>query len=139
MRKTETVVISADGRDKGKTFILTEMPALRAERWALRALMALAKSGAQMPEGMERGGMAAIAVAGLRALQNIEFDEAQVLLDEMIDCIEIMPDPRKNPGFKRELVRNMAEGDDIEEIATIFTLRQKVFELHTSFFTPVRP
>lgn len=36
-RKVEQVVIEAEGREQGKTFILTEMPAIVAERWATQA------------------------------------------------------------------------------------------------------
>src|SRR6185312_7551249 len=67
-RKTEIINVTSEGRDKGKQFIITEMPALRAERWAFRALLALAHSGVQLPEGAADGGMAVLASAGLQAL-----------------------------------------------------------------------
>ena len=40
-RKTKIVTIAAEGRDYGKSYLLTEMPALKAEKWATRAMMAL--------------------------------------------------------------------------------------------------
>ena len=43
-RKTKTLTIES-GRDVGKTFLITEMPLLQADRWAQQALFALAKSG----------------------------------------------------------------------------------------------
>jgi hypothetical protein len=116
------------GRDKGKVFVLTEMPALKAEKWALRGVMALAKAGVEIdPDG---GGMAAIAVAGLKALQKLDYPEVEPLLDEMLDCVEIQP----SPNVVRPLMRNGAEGDDIEEIRTIWDIRERVFSMHTSFF-----
>lgn len=133
MRKTETVTITIDGRDKGKQFLITEMPALRAERWAFRALLALAHAGVEMPEGATEGGMASIAAAGLRALNSLDFDEARPLLDEMWTCVQVIPDP-KNPQIVRPLVNLEIEGDDIEELATIFQLRERIFRLHTDFF-----
>ena len=33
-RKTQTYTIDSGGRDKGKTFLITEMPATKAEDWA---------------------------------------------------------------------------------------------------------
>jgi len=48
-RKTCRVTIDADGRDKGKTFILTELPALDIERWTVRLVLALGKNGVNLP------------------------------------------------------------------------------------------
>jgi hypothetical protein len=132
-RKTEIINVTSDGRDKGKQFIITEMPALRAERWAFRALLALAHSGVQLPEGAADGGMAVLASAGLQALNSLDFEEARPLLDEMWSCVQIVPDP-KNPNIIRPLVIREADGDDIEELTTIFQLRERIFRLHTDFF-----
>lgn len=132
-RKTEIVNVTSEGRDKGKQFIITEMPALRAERWAFRALLALAHSGVQLPEGAADGGMAVLASAGLQALNSLDFEEARPLLDEMWSCVQIVPDP-KNQSIVRLLVIREGEGDDIEELTTIFQLRERIFRLHTDFF-----
>ena len=43
-RKVEYITIDQEGRDQGKTFKITEMPALKAEKWATRAFLALAAS-----------------------------------------------------------------------------------------------
>jgi hypothetical protein len=134
MRKKETF-IPTDGRDKekGQHYIITEMPALKAERWALRALLALAHAGVELPAGAEGAGMQAIAHAGLKALHSLSFEDAQPLLDEMWSCVEVIPDP-KRPNIIRKLVMNEMEGDDIQEISTIWQIRQRVFQLHTEFF-----
>jgi hypothetical protein len=133
MRKTEVVHITSEGRDKGKRFLVTEMPALKAERWAFRALLALAHSGVEMPDDAKNAGMAAIAHAGLKALNNLDFEEARPLLDEMWTCVSIIPDP-KNPDFVRPLMMHEMEGDDLEEISTVLHLRERIFRLHTDFF-----
>ena len=49
-RRTKTYVIADENRDKGKMFLLTEMPALQAEKWAIRAFLALAKAGLVIPD-----------------------------------------------------------------------------------------
>lgn len=133
MRKTDLFVISSEGRDKNKRFVITEMPAIKAERWALRALLALAHAGVEMPEDARAAGMAGIARAGLKALNSLDFAEARPLLDEMLTCVQVMPDP-KNPEFLRPLVLNEMEGDDIEEISTLWEIRERIFRLHTDFF-----
>jgi hypothetical protein len=132
MRKSETFV-ATEGRDKGKRFLITEMPALKAERWAIRALMALARSGVEIPDDAKGAGMAALAHAGLKALHSMTFDEVQPLLDEMWSCVQAIPNPQL-PEFVRPLVMHEAEGDDLEEISTIWTLRERIFRLHTDFF-----
>lgn len=126
-RKTLTVTIDAAGRDAGKRFILTEMPATQAEKWAARALSALARSGADIPDNIAHAGMAGIAVLGMRALSGMSFADAEPLLDEMFGCVAIMPDPSR-PTIVRGLVE-----DDIEEVATRLRLRAEVMALHLGF------
>ena len=129
MRKTLDITIEAEGRDRGKTFRLTEMPASRAERWAARAFMAMAKSGVELPDNIRDAGFAGIAAIGFRALGAISFEEARPLLDEMFECVMFVPDASR-PGVVRHLVE-----DDIEEVQTRLSLRRDIFKLHTDFFT----
>lgn len=128
MRKTKVVKIEADGRDRGKQFLITELPAMQAEAWATRAFLALANSGVDIGEVSENAGMAGLAYLGLRALTRVRYEDAKPLLDEMMTCVKIIPDP-SNPAFVRDLVGQ----DDIEEVATVMLLRAEVFELHTDF------
>ena len=128
-RKVQQVTIDAEGRDKGKVFIIREMPATQAEKWAMRAFLALAKSGVDVPEDVASSGLAGIAALGLRALSGLTFTDAEPLMDEMFSCIQIMPDPTRP-----DVVRILLE-DDIEEIATRLKLRKEVLALHTGFFS----
>lgn len=131
MRKTLTVRIDADGkRDAGKAFLLTEMPAMQVERWAIRALLALSKSEVSIPPDIARSGLAGIASLGLRAISRIPFHEAEPLLAEMMGCVQIIPDPSRT-----HVVRPLID-DDIEELATMGRLRMEVFTLHTGFSPP---
>ena len=75
-----------------------------------------------------------LAVAGLKALQGLEWEVVEPLFDEMMTCVSIMSD-EKNPELDRPLVMGLDEGDDVEELSTYLELRQKVFEIHTSFFS----
>jgi len=126
-RKSKIVTITNDGRDKGKKYQIMEMSALKAEKWAARAFLALAHAGVEVPDEVKGAGMAALAVVGLRALGNVSWGEAEPLLDEMMECVQFMPDT-KHPGLVRELYN-----DDIEEVVTLALLRSEVFELHTGF------
>lgn len=127
MRKT-TIVKTTDGRDKGKTFLLTEMPASQAEKWAMRALMIAARNGLDIPANLGvESGMQGIAVMGIKTVLQSNFDDIEPLLDEMMQCVQVMPDPA-NPNVVRRLIE-----DDIEEIKTRLLLRQEVLKLHTDF------
>jgi hypothetical protein len=127
-RKKLNYTVADEGRDKGKTFVITEMAAYKAESWAMRALIALIGNNAEMPEGFELSGMAGLAQLGIRALGGLKWEVAEPLMAEMMDCVEVMPDPNK-PFVLRPLIE-----DDIEEVATRIKLRLEVFKLHVDFF-----
>jgi hypothetical protein len=127
-RKTKTVIIQQEGRDNGKHFYLTEMPASQAEKWAARAFLALAHAGVELPKEVAGMGMAALAVVGLNTFAGVSWTEAEPLMDEMMLCVQVKPDPAKHP----ELIRGLVE-DDIEEVVTRALLKTEVLELHTGF------
>jgi hypothetical protein len=127
-RKTLTYTVTDEGRDKGKVFILTEMAASQAERWALRALSALAASGVDVPDDIATAGLAGVARLGVQAFGGLPWEKAEPLIEEMFKCISILPDPAK-PGVTRILIE-----DDIEEVTTRLKLRIELFKLHMSFF-----
>ena len=132
-RATANYTVTDEGRDNGKVFVLTEMPASKAESWAMRALLALMASGVEVPEGFDRMGMAAMAEVGIRALSGLKWEVAEPLLAEMMECVQVMPDPGK-PHVVRKLIE-----EDIEEIATRVKLRAEVWKLHTGFLKAVAP
>ena len=132
-RATANYTVTDEGRDQGKVFVLTEMPASRAESWAMRALLALMAGGVEVPEGFERMGMAAMAEIGIKALAGLKWEVAEPLLAEMWSCVQIMPD-----SSKPHIVRNLIE-EDIEEIATRIKIRAEVWKLHTGFLKAVAP
>lgn len=142
-RRQLTIRIDAEGRDKGKVFVLTELPASQAERWALRAVMALGAANAELPDGMELAGLAglargigvtdgaslleAFARTALTLFTRIPFAQAEELLGIMWVCVQIIPDPG-NPSVIRSLIE-----DDIEEVATRLRLRSEIIKMHLGF------
>jgi len=123
-RRTTVVTITAEGRDKGREYLVTEMPASKAERWAARALTAVGKSGAQIPEDVANLGMAGLSSIGVRAILGVQFSEAEPLMDEMMGCVQ----RKMDSGVVRDLIE-----DDIEEVATRVQLRGEVLALHMGF------
>jgi hypothetical protein len=128
-RRKITVIIQDEGRDKGKTFILTEMPATLGERWATQALALLVKAGVPVGEEQRGDGMAGLAgvpSSGLGAAQALQDPS----LDAWWDCVQYQHAPNQPP-----MAIDRGEACPIEEIATITELRTKVLGLHTGFFS----
>jgi len=131
MRKELTVQISEEGRDQGKCFLIREMPAKQAERWAIRVLLAVGKAGVDVPEDIQMSGMAGLFVMGFGALMKISFEDAEPLLNEMLQCVSLLPNPNDRK-VSRPLIDD-GVSDDIEEVATLLKLRREVFQLHVNF------
>ena len=121
-------VVSEDpeNRDKGKNFLLTEMSAVQAEKWAARALLALLKSGIELPENAASAGLAGVAAVGIKAFGSISWDLAEPLLDEMMTCVRFIP-PAKGVE-PMDLLPDM-----IEEVTTLLAIRKELLELHLGF------
>ena len=133
-RKVSTVTIGAEGnRDAGKVFQLTEMSAAQAESWAARMLLAIGRSGAQVPETLFSAGLAGLAKLGPSVLIGLAWSDLEPLLAEMMACVVIVPSPSQ-PAVTRKLLE-----DDIEEITTRLRLRTEVWKLHVGFSTAGNP
>jgi len=130
MRKKLTVEIETDGRDQGKMFLITEMDADKAERWAIRLGFALMNAGVDIPDMDNIESMSDVARIGLGALARVPYEAAEPLIAEMMDCVKIIPDPNQ-PKVVRDLI-----AEDIEEVATRLFLKREVFKLHVNFSTP---
>jgi hypothetical protein len=130
MRKEISITISEENRDKGKTFLIREMASLQAEKWAIRALLALGHANPDLADLDAGAGMAAFAGSAFRAMMSMQFEAAEPLLDEMLSCITVKPDVN-NPNITRPLLE-----DDIEEVTTLMTLRREVFQIHVGFSLP---
>lgn len=116
------------GRDEGKSFFITEMSATEGEWFAIRAGLAMAKNGVEVPDNISELGMVGLAKTGLGMIAKIPQDEAKPLLEELMGCVQYIPDV-KNLNIVRPLIET-----DIEEITTRLKLRAEVFKLHVDFF-----
>jgi hypothetical protein len=126
MRKVISVTVPNDpryARDIGKTYQITEMPASQAEEWAMKAIGAMSRSGADIPPEFLAGGWAVVAMVGLKAIFAASFEDAKPLLDEMMGCVM---------SVQTAAVRPMIE-EDIEEVSTRVWLRDQVFACHAGF------
>lgn len=138
MRKTKIVTITDEGRDKGKTFFLTEMPASRLEEWATRALIAIFSGNvpADVLQISKTSNAAALVSTGLtRALQGLSWDAVQPLYRELLSCVAFVPDreSKTNPANYIPLTPGNVD-NFVEEAPTLYKLRLEVLELHLGFF-----
>ena len=100
-RRETTVTITREGRDQGKTYTLREMPAAQAEEWFYRAMMLLARSGADVPPDIFQQGAIGFATMGLgtvlTGLGKAPWHEVKPLLDEMLPCVVALASPAGVP------------------------------------------
>lgn len=139
MRKTKEFTIETQNRDNGKRFRITEMSAVAQEKWATKAIVAIANSGIDLPfdnlQGVE-GLSKLLAISGIKALMNVRYELAEPLYDELLSCCEYLG--KQGENISRPLSNATAE-EVIEEVTTLFTLRLEVWKLHTDFFIAAKP
>lgn len=142
-RKTKTVTIES-GRDNGKSFLVTEMPVTKADKWANTALLAMMRGGVDVggvnfpliidtltpssaPKIDVSGGMLELARISIAGLGNVTETVGQSLLDQLIeDCVQVVP----TGGAARPM---LSVDDEIEDLKTLWTLRKEAFILHIDF------
>lgn len=130
-RKELYYTVEDKGRDNGKKFYIREMSATQAEWWAIRAILAMANNGINLPDNLSDMGMAGMAKVGLEMVAKIPPEDARPLLDELMKCVQAVPNP-DDLNIKRPLI-----DDDTEEVITRLKLRGEVFKLHVDFLTAV--
>lgn len=122
-RKQVTITID-QGRDAGKSFVITEMPAKQIFNWSRRALIMVSKESF-LPSNVNLGdGIAGMAETGFAALLFCE--NAGPLLDELLTCVKFKT-PTDNSAL-RDLIDSDTEDQD-----TITKLLQAAYNLHMDF------
>lgn len=126
-RKLVDFTIEKENRDKGKRFRIEEMSAFDAESWAMRAISGMAAAGVDLPkEVISAPSAEALAGVGISAFLRIGREEQEELSRQLLDCVKLVYDAK---GNTRDLLPS-----DIEEPATLITLKLKVLEMHLSSF-----
>lgn len=143
-RKTKTITLES-GRDKGKSFLITEMPVTKIDKWANKALCNLLKAGID-PRGVDvnllintvdpnqevkidkMGGMLELARLLGKSVGGIDHEILQDLKDELLECVQIIP----TGGIPRPPLN---WDDEVDGTFTLDRLRKEVFLLHIDFLT----
>lgn len=130
MARKESIITIQD-RDQELTFKIREMPATKLESWIIRALLLVAGSGAQVPDGSDiKAAGAFLAEKGLTALGNIDFEKAQPLLDDLLGCCSVTID-----RLEKRLTPDIVD-DHILDVTTLFKLRMEAIKLNLGFLGP---
>jgi len=131
-RRELIYTVKDENRDKGRSYLLKEMPATQGEWWAFRAFIALARGGVELPDDVKSMGMAAVARLTLGQVGKMSPEDARPLMEELYQQVQVITDPKS--GYARALIE-----DDIDEIATHFKLKWELIRLHAGFSETAKP
>ena len=124
---SKEITIDRKGRDYGKKFVITPLSAWAAEELAGKALFAMMNAGMNIPDNLLDSGLSGLAALGIRAMSRIPYEQAKPLLDELLTCVKV----KSSEKVTRAL---LPEDSEIQEVATLLTLRKEVIKLHLDFF-----
>ncbi|MGH1605738.1 hypothetical protein [Yersinia proxima] len=129
-RKQITYTVEDEGRDKGKEFIITEMSAWDAEELSEEIYRAMGHGEFNsLPADVVAMGVAGLATVGVSVLAAAPASVSRPISDRILSTVEIVI---TNEG--KDIARAI-KPIDFEEISTIRTLKDKVFELNFGFLS----
>lgn len=130
-RKEILFIVEEEGRDKGKEFLITEMSAWDADTLAQDVFRAMGDSNfSEIPTDVIAMGCAGLATVGLSIISASSPEVSRHLRDRLMATVEIII---KNDGQHQQ--RKVNGSLDFEEVSTIRTLLDKVFQVNFSFLT----
>jgi hypothetical protein len=130
-RKEIPFVVEEEGRDKGKEFLITEMSAWDADTLAQDIFRAMGDSNfSEIPADVIAMGCAGLATVGLSVISASSPDIARELRDRLMSTVDIII---TNDGKQQQ--RKVNGSLDFEEVSTIRTLLDKVFQVNFDFLT----
>jgi hypothetical protein len=143
MINQKEIVINDDNKDKNKKYIISQMPAIKAEQWCYRALNGMIKAGVNVAPAL-----LSMPSYGLTLLFSEFFkmnqDDLLPLLHELLEYVHFVVDKVKmQPGNSGNLNRKVSEHYinpsyiDIEEPYTFMILRKEVFDFNMGFLVNV--
>lgn len=127
-RKQVTFIVEDEGRDKGKEFLITEMSAWDAEELAEEIYRAMGQGEFNsLPADVVAMGVAGLATVGMSVLSAAPAHVSRPIADKLLSTVDIVitHDGKENQRKVKPI--------DFEEVATIRSLKDKVFELNFRF------
>ncbi|HEE9943722.1 hypothetical protein ACMFFG_14540 [Citrobacter freundii] len=130
-RKEIPFIVETEGRDKGKEFLITEMSAWDADTLAQDIFRAMGDSNySSIPADVIAMGCAGLATVGLSVISASSPEVARQLRDRLMSTVDIII---TNDGKRQQ--RKVNGSLDFEEVSTIRSLLDKVFQVNFDFLT----
>ncbi|MBN4857040.1 hypothetical protein NMD10_11285 [Citrobacter portucalensis] len=130
-RKEIPFIVETEGRDKGKEFLITEMSAWDADSLAQDIFRAMGDSNySSIPPDVIAMGCAGLATVGLSVISASSPEVARQLRDRLISTVDIII---TSEGQRKQ--RKVNGSLDFEEVSTIRSLLDKVFQVNFDFLT----
>ncbi|EAO7510850.1 hypothetical protein QD57_001421 [Salmonella enterica subsp. enterica] len=130
-RKEIPFIVEIEGRDKGKEFLITEMSAWDADSLAQDIFRAMGDSNySSIPADVIAMGCAGLATVGLSIISASSPEVARQLRDRLMSTVDIII---TNDGKRQQ--RKVNGSLDFEEVSTIRSLLDKVFQVNFDFLT----
>lgn len=130
-RKEIPFIVETEGRDKGKEFLITEMSAWDADSLAQDIFRAMGDSNySSIPADVIAMGCAGLATVGLSVISASSPEVARQLRDRLMSTVDIII---TSEGQRQQ--RKVNGSLDFEEVSTIRSLLDKVFEINFNFLT----
>ncbi|HEF0028357.1 TPA: hypothetical protein R8G57_002889 [Citrobacter freundii] len=130
-RKEIPFIVETEGRDKGKEFLITEMSAWDADSLAQDIFRAMGESNySSIPADVIAMGCAGLATVGLSIISASSPEVARQLRDRLMSTVDIII---TNDGQRQQ--RKVNGALDFEEVSTIRSLLDKVFQVNFDFLT----
>jgi len=130
-RKEIPFIVETEGRDKGKEFLITEMSAWDADALAQDIFRAMGDSNySSIPADVIAMGCAGLATVGLSVISASSPEVACQLRDRLMSTVDIII---TSEGQRQQ--RKVNGSLDFEEVSTIRSLLDKVFEINFNFLT----
>lgn len=123
----EVEVTIDKGEDRGKTFVVSSMPAFTADKWARHLVKALTRAGVAMPDDAMKAGIAGLAGMAQTMFGYLDDADADKAFDALLACVKLRPDPQ-NPNVKRPVVES-----DFDDPETLSLVRTEAFKLNVGF------
>ena len=124
-RKEIPFIVTEEGRDKGKEFIITEMSAWDADTLSQDLFRAMGDSNySSIPADVIAMGCAGMATVGLSVISASSPEVARQLRDRLMSTVDIII---TNDGQCQQ--RKVNGSLDFEEVSTIRSLLDKVFQV----------
>ncbi|WP_445441733.1 hypothetical protein [Citrobacter freundii] len=130
-RKEIPFIVEEEGRDKGKEFLITEMSAWDADSLAQDIFRAMGDSNySSIPADVIAMGCAGLATVGLSVISASSPEVARQLRDRLMSTVDIII---TSDGQRQQ--RKVNGALDFEEVSTIRSLLDKVFQVNFDFLT----